>query len=59
MGIETDTLDDDFSHPALYRGDYACSYGREKGQLYGPPVPLDMKLSTTSHRESAGFLAFR
>jgi hypothetical protein len=38
MGIETDTLDDDFSHPEICRGDYACMYGREKDQLYGPPV---------------------
>ena len=37
MGIETDTLDDDFSHPALYRGDYACLYAREKDQFYEPP----------------------
>jgi hypothetical protein len=55
MGIETDTLDDYFSHPALCRGDYASLYGREKDQLCEPLVPLDMKLSTTSHRESAGF----
>jgi hypothetical protein len=55
MGIETDTLDDYFSHPAFCRGDYACLYGREK-ELYEPSVGHDLKLSTTSHRESAGFL---
>jgi hypothetical protein len=37
MGIETDTLDDDFSHPAIYRGDYACLCAREKDQLYELP----------------------
>jgi len=33
MGIETDTLDDYFSHPALCRGDYACLYRGEKDQF--------------------------
>ena len=43
MGIETDTLDDYLSHPALCRGDYACLHGREKDHLYELPVLLDMK----------------